>query len=152
MAKMTRQKIEINPSMSYNELERFLISSEVSLEKKKKIKGWLKTKQQEIDKEIKGYQNGKRGILDYYSDMNPLWRLAKYQLYREGNLNFKMKGKAPYVRIACNEEENKILILDMMDKIKTAFRKRSRPNYNQSIEDNVDSFEKDESYEPSDKQ
>jgi hypothetical protein len=78
MANMAREKVTINKNMSYNQLEKILLSNKVTPKKKLKIQKWLKEKQKEMDKNWNTWNN-------LFSESNELFRLAKTQLFREGN-------------------------------------------------------------------
>lgn len=128
MTKTWNRSTKKYENMSVNQLEHCLILSGISKEVKKEITNLIKIKMKEIDQEVYDYQHGKKGILDYYSDMNPLWRLAKFQLYNEGNPNFLKRGRGRYIKIVCDETgEDAPAICDMMKNL------TKWGNYNKSL-------------------
>jgi hypothetical protein len=123
--RMVRKPSKIGKHMSFNDLEAMLSSIDVDMPTKEKIIVLLHEKRLEIDKEVEDYLSNKptSGFLNFFSDMNPCWRLAKYQLTREGHPHFSYRGKNCGERIICDDElgEDCGLILDKLREIEIPF-------------------------------
>ena len=101
------KKIVISKEMSVKELQRFLISSELSPKIKKDIRRWIANKHAKMEKD---WEEGKtifeqKGVYEFFNlfgQSNPVWELAKSQMFRKGSPMVKAVGKPPYHKIHFN--------------------------------------------------
>lgn len=136
MAKMARQPIIINEKSSYNDLVKILNSKDITKSKKTLVTKWIKAKQKRIDDwERFAY---------LFSDYNPQWYLAKVHLFNQGNPLFYEKGRRPYQKVFCVEDElsPKIIntIIDAMMELHEGYNKIVTQSENTKVMTNIENI------------
>lgn len=107
---MTRKIPELK-GRSYNYLVELLKDAKLDAKKRTEIEKLAKAKKEQIAYDVEHPPN----IGYFHSDYNPFWRLAKYELYREGHPKVQMDR---HQNLTCEASD-----IDIFDKMIEVFKK-----------------------------